>query len=268
MIETRIQEMAIRRRELARRLDAFDANLWLGQPQGFPLAVGCGADALKGAMAGHFIGGGLVSHWRGKTVSPQEGNGALETAGIDWSGTSLHAMWTGLPPYPREGGLLPGPDSLPAHVRAVRVFPKTCGFPLAEWSIGLLVKCLIKQGCPLFIWHTELDWQDLYRLGKAYPQLRIVVESQPRKIIYQIRPLFALMRDCPNVLLEISNLTGPCFESALRCFGPERLIFGSFLPMNDPRVPLGMILDAEMPEADRKLVAGGNLRRIIRGGGQ
>jgi len=263
MIETQIQEMAARRRERARRLEVFDANLWLGQPQGFPLAVECDASALMRAMAEHFIVGGLVSHWRGKTVSPQEGNVALETGGIDWSGTSLYAIQTGLPHYPREGGLLPGPDSLPEHVRGVRVFPKTFGFPLAEWSIGSLVKCLIEHGCPLFAWHTELDWQDLYRLAKAFPQLRIIVESQPRKIIYQVRPLFALMRDCPNVMLEISNVTGPCFDSALRCFGPERLIFGSFLPMNDPLVPLGLILDAEIPEADRRLIAAGNLRRII-----
>jgi predicted TIM-barrel fold metal-dependent hydrolase len=67
--------------------------------------------------------------------------------------------------------------------------------------------------------------------------------------------------------VEISNLTGPAFEIALQQVGPERLIFGSFLPVGDPLVPLGMILDAELSEDGRGLVAGGNLRRLI-GGGQ
>jgi hypothetical protein len=52
----------------------------------------------------------------------------------------------------------------------------------------------------------------------------------------------------------------------LQHVGAGRLIFGSFLPVSDPLVPLGLILDAEMSEADRALIAGGNLRRLIGGG--
>ena len=266
MIETRIQEMAEQRRQAASRLLAFDANLWLGRPQGFPLAVEMNLAALRQAMADHFIAGGLVSHWRGKTASPQEGNAALE-AGIESAGPNLYVTMTGLPLFPRQGGPLPGLGDLPAGVQAVRFFPKTHGFPLTDWGIGSLGKWMIERRLPLFVWHTEVDWQELYAFAKAFPKMAIIVESQTRKIIYHLRPLLALMRDCPNTYVEISNLTGPAFELVLQHVGAERLIFGSFLPVSDPLVPLGIVLDTKMSEADRTLIAGGNLRRLIGGGG-
>jgi predicted TIM-barrel fold metal-dependent hydrolase len=65
-------------------------------------------------------------------------------------------------------------------------------------------------------------------------------------------------------MLETSNLVGAgLVEYSVRAFGPERLIFGSFLPVNDPLVGLGMILDAEIPLDQKGLIAGGNLRRLI-----
>ena len=33
--------------------------------------------------------------------------------------------------------------------------------------------------------------------------------------------------------------------------------------MNDPLVPMGMILDAEISEAEKAMIAGGNLRALM-----
>lgn len=49
----------------------------------------------------------------------------------------------------------------------------------------------------------------------------------------------------------------------VRSFGAERLLFGSFVPVNDPCAAIGMILDADISEAEKRLVAGENLSRII-----
>jgi len=91
-----------------------------------------------------------------------------------------------------------------------------------------------------------------------------VIETQVQKILYHTRSVFLLMRDCRNTLLETSNLAGPGFvDYVARECGPDRLIFGSFLPVNDPLVAMGMILDAEIPQDQKELIAGGNLRRLI-----
>ena len=95
--------------------------------------------------------------------------------------------------------------------------------------------------------------------------LPLVVETQVQKILYHTRPLFALLRDCPNVRVELSNFAGQGFlEYAVREYGAARLLYGSFLPMSDPWVPMGLVLDADIGDAEKALIAGGNLRRLVR----
>ncbi len=263
MPESAIQQLADQRRQAAGRLHLFDTSLWLGRPRGFPLACEMDIRSLRSVMTESFINGGLISHWDGHGLSAQEGNAALLSLDLNAGNVDLGVILTGLPLFPAEGGPLPGHDTLPEAVRAVRVFPKTHAFPMTDWMLDSLVSWMTERGMPMFIWHTELEWNELHTFARAFPQLAIVVESQYRKIIYHLRPLLMILRECANVFLEISNLTGPAFDLTLQYIGPERLVFGSFLPVNDPFVPLGMILDSGLTDEDRRLIAGGNLRRLI-----
>jgi len=262
-MKTTIQAMADDREKRIKQLRLFDAGIWLGEPVGFPLAFELPPEQLPSALKDHCITGGLVSHWRSYTVSAQEGNLALAGLAPDLP-PNCYVIWTALPLYPPEQGPVPGRGRLPDSVRGARIFPVRGNFPLATWILGPLCAWLTEHALPLFIWHTELDWSKLRSLAKDFPELKMVVETQTKKILYHNRPLFALMRECPNVLLEISNFAGAGFvEFAVKEFGAERLIYGSFLPMNDPLVPAGMILDADISTADQKLIAGENLRRLI-----
>ena len=265
MIEDQIREMATERTAALRAMRPFDAGLWLGRPEGFPLARELTAGTLGEAMQACGITGGLVSHWDGKTRSPQHGNARLLAEDLP-AGT--YRAVTGLPLFPPEGGPLPGAGDLPENVRAVRLFPRTHGYPLAGWILRTLIEWMIGRGLPLFAWHTELQWTELYSFAREYPSLSMIVESQPRKIIYHARPLLALLKACPNVSLEISNATGPLIGMALEQLGPDRLVYGSFLPANDPLVPLGILLDSGLSPADCRRVAGDNLRRLVEGGGR
>jgi predicted TIM-barrel fold metal-dependent hydrolase len=72
------------------------------------------------------------------------------------------------------------------------------------------------------------------------------------------------MRDCPNVHIETSNLVGQGYiESVVREFGAQRLLYGSFLPVNDPFAAAGMLVDADIAESDKLLIASGNIRRLM-----
>ena len=258
-----IRSMAQERRQLAGRLQFHDANLWLGQPKGFPLATELPVAQLAGTLARYQLCGGLVSHWRAAAVSAQDGNAALAEIEPQLP-PHCYTVMAGLPLYPEDSGLLPGRSALPASVRGVRIFPVTHRFDLAPYCVGSLCDWLAARHLPLFIWHTELDWRALWELARAFPALPIVVETQTQKILYHTRRLFPLMRDCPNVRIEISNFVGAGFlEFAVREFGAERLLFGSFLPVNDPLVPMGLVLDADLSDQDKATIAGGALRRLV-----
>ncbi len=72
------------------------------------------------------------------------------------------------------------------------------------------------------------------------------------------------MRERLNVRVEISNFPSQAHvEYVAHEFGAARLIYGSFLPVNDPLVPIGMVLDADIPDAEKKMIAGDNLRRLL-----
>jgi len=271
VMEECLVEMAQERRERAERLPFFDAGLWLGRPEGFPWAQEVTLEQLPEILGNYFITGGLISHWRGQTVSAQEGNRSLQVAlenvgdaGAKIANCKWKAVWTGLPLFPREADPVPGRGAVPGWVRAVRLFPRSHHFPLEEWCVGSLCDWLLARRMPLFLWHTEVDWPSLFRLAQACPDLPIVVETQTQKILYHTRPLLALMRACPNVSVELSNFAGQGFlEYAVQEFGAERLLFGSFLPVNDPWVPIGLILDAQISDEEKALIAGENLRRLV-----
>ncbi len=258
-----MEAMTSQRRGLAQELRFFDANVWLGEPCGFPLAEELNPSKLAETLRGRFITGGLVSHWDAKRVSAQDGNTVLAQS-LDQCGGDLFAVWTGLPLYPTEHSPAPCGMDFPPHVRAVRIFPKSHNFLLADWCVGTLCDELASRRMPLLVWHTEIDWTPLYQLARAFPRLTIVVETQPQKILYHTRPLFALMRDCKNVLVETSNFAGAGFiDYAVGEFGAERLIFGSFLPVADPLVQIGMVIDAEITVEEKAMIAGDNLRRMV-----
>ena len=74
------------------------------------------------------------------------------------------------------------------------------------------------------------------------------------------------VRDSPNILVETSGFdaTAGFIEMAVRELGPERIVFGSHLPSRSLGTELGKIVGASLPDESRKLILGGNYRRLLR----
>ena len=45
--------------------------------------------------------------------------------------------------------------------------------------------------------------------------------------------------------------------------GADRVLFGSDVPLMDPRSQLGKIITADITDEDKRLVLGGNARRLL-----
>jgi len=259
-----IAQIASERRARVESLDLFDANLWLGEPDYFPLAEPIAANGLREAMGEYAIRGGLVSHWDGIRLSPQDGNQALR----DVDGAfppDVWTVWVGLPLAPGEQGPLPATGAAHPRMRGVRLFPRIHHFQLSPWVVGSLCEWCVSRRLPVFLWHTEIDWEGLHGLAAAFPELTIVLDTQWQKILYHNRDLFSLLDACGNVLVESSNLLGQDFVAwVVRHWGARRILFGSFLPAADPYSAIGMILDADISAEEKALIAGGNARAIVR----
>lgn len=253
------------RGKAAEGLGLFDSNIWFGKGREYPLAPEIGPEELPGICSKYFLNGGLISTWDSVNLSAQDCNETLIAVEPDLP-ENTWTVWTALPLLPREQDPLPGYGPPAGKMRGVRIFPKTHRYACKPWVLGDLCSWCSEYRVPLFIWHIEADWDGLYQIAGDFPDLTLIVESQWQKILYQNRTLYNLMARRPNVLLEISNFAGQDFlTGAVEHFGAGRFIFGSFLPMNDPFVPIGMLLDSEIGAEDKKSIAGGNLRRLIQG---
>ncbi len=264
-IEKVMEDMSRKKRDKVKELQFFDANIWLGEPDFFPIASELHPNDLEEVCSKYHLEGGLISHWDSPKISAQDGNHALLEL-QEYLPEAIYTIWTGLPLSPHEQDPLPGFNAPPPGLRGVRLFPKTHKYLLSPWVIGTLCEWCIRHAVPLFFWHIEVDWNHVYVLAKKFPKLNIIVETQWQKILYHNRNLYSLMESCNNVLLETSNFIGQDFIThAVKTFGAERLIFGSFLPVNDPFASMGMILDADISDNEKKMISGGNLRQIIKG---
>lgn len=73
------------------------------------------------------------------------------------------------------------------------------------------------------------------------------------------------IRAAKNVCAEVcgSDPTAGFVEMAVRELGPERVVFGSDAPGRSFASQLAKVLSAEIPEAHKRLILGGNLRRVL-----
>lgn len=72
-------------------------------------------------------------------------------------------------------------------------------------------------------------------------------------------------RRCPNYYLETCSTfrTPGVIEELVSEAGAERVLYGSDQPLMDPRPQLGKIITADLDDRAKKLVLGGNARRLL-----
>jgi len=249
------------------QLRLFDANCMLGRvispAEGFPETV----EELLEVMDRFEIAEALVYASHSKEYHPAYGNQLLleELAGVD----RLHAMWVLMPShtgeFPDEEQLVQ--QMLSRGVKAARVFPgaEHHNFSMRRWCSGKLLGALASKRIPLFVDLEQIDSDALYELCEAYPAMPLVVTNVGYR---SDRLLYPLCAKFDNLYIELSFYFGHrAVETVAQRFGAERLLFGTGLPYRTPPSAIGMLSYAKIAEADRRRVAGDNLRRLLEGVG-
>jgi hypothetical protein len=242
-------------------MDFFDCNCMVGrfgvpQPKQFHAA-----DDLDRELKRCGITRALVYHAYAKELDPATGNAALadEIAGH----AALEPCWVVMPHHTGE---IPPPDELcdritASGVKAARMFPQMHNYPLAEWCVGALLAALDARGIPLFVDYDQTNWEVVNAVCAAHPGLRLVVVRPDYRVHRRMYPLLECHQ---NLHIEIGWLMAhQGIEDCVQRFGAERLLFGSCLPHYTPGGPIAMVAYAQIPEADKALIAGGNLRRLL-----
>ncbi|WP_158560829.1 amidohydrolase family protein [Paenibacillus contaminans] len=207
------------------------------------------------------IAGALVYHGMAKSHSPSYGNGVL--AGELQKSQRLFGCWAAMPD---QAGDFLSPETLVSElkangIRAVKIFPKTHQFDPDRRTAGKLFAELERQRIPLLVDAAELTFSQLADMLADHPELTLLLQGQPWS---QERRLFPLMDEYPQLCIEFSALqSNAIIETAYERYGAERLLFGSGMPFKSPGAARSLIDYAQIPEEAKRLIAGGNLCRLL-----
>jgi predicted TIM-barrel fold metal-dependent hydrolase len=210
------------------------------------------------------IHGALVTHETSRIYDPAFGNREL-MAEVAKSGR-LWPCWVLLPSIFGEMQLADRliEEMIAEGVPAAKLCPTRHSYhPIRDTRE--LCAALQEAGIPLFLEVPSADvpalaWVE--ELCLAWPDLPIVLlgTSWP-----QYRPIAAALSRCPNLHIEFSSLQANyAIELLGKIAGFERLLLGTEAQLKSPGAAKSFVDYAEIDEESRKLVAGGNLARLLK----
>lgn len=251
----------------------FDCNAYVGRPRiPRPLSFQ-GTAELLADLQYYGIEEAVVTHREACDYTPAIGNRAIvdELGGAE----NLLPCWV-LPARDDPSG--PSGEELVeemvrAGARVARMFPPhRHPYLLADWARGGAFAALAARRIPVLLSGSDLGKypdertqgfspENVYDLCRAYPRLPVIIV----RFNYQNQhTIFPLLRECPNLYLEISYYTTHRgVELITEHFGAERLLFGTGMPISNPGLALTLVHYAQIGEAEKRLIAGDNLRRLL-----
>ncbi len=244
-------------------LSFFDSNCMIGRRMKYNPGEISRVDELLSDMDYYGIDEALVYHAVAREYYPSVGNGILmeEIGAAD----RLHPCWVVMPDVTGE---MDKPDVLVSKmmemgVRCARIFPEEHKFSLKSWACGGLLRELERGSIPTFIGRDQISWDQVHELCLEYPDLPVIITSVNYR---EDRYLYPLLERFRNLYFEISWYGVHLgIESICERFGPERILFGTGLPSFTPGPALTSVMYAQIDEDSRRMIAGDNLRRLLRG---
>ncbi|MHB9028958.1 MAG: amidohydrolase family protein [Candidatus Latescibacterota bacterium] len=246
------------------KLSYFDCNCSIGRiPYPYIYDIS-DVEGLKREMDTAGIEEALVYHSVARDVDPAMGNALLGEALAQEP--RLHPCWAVLPHY---AGDLPAPGKLLKDmeangVKAVRMFPTPANhsFSLAEWNSGELLGALAEAKVPLLLDIEVVWWDAIVTILKNHPNLPVIATNVGYR---HNRFTHALFGEYENLFLETSRYFGAgVFEDVVGRFGSRPILLGSNMPRFTGTAVISMLTYADIPQADKEAIAGGNLRRLLK----
>jgi predicted TIM-barrel fold metal-dependent hydrolase len=106
-----------------------------------------------------------------------------------------------------------------------------------------------------------LPWQ-IAALARRFPSVPVIMDHMGWR--YYVDGAINVAMETPNIFLETALVAMPGYiRMAVDKLGPERVIYGSDYPTGHPSSMMANIDAANLKPADKALVMGGNLARIL-----
>ncbi|MFC1528977.1 amidohydrolase family protein [Candidatus Latescibacterota bacterium] len=246
------------------KLAFFDCNCSVGRvshPHIYDISDAAG---LRIEMDTAGIEEALIYHTIARDANPPLGNSLLheEISGV----AGLHPAWVVLPHHTGE---MPHPRKLLKDmegngVKAVRMYPTKDyhSFSLSEWGSGELLSALEEARVPLMLDLEIVWWEAIQKVLENHPRLPVIATNVSYRHNRFSYPLFEKYE---NLYVETSRYFGAgTIEDVVSCFGSRPILFGTNMPQYTGTAAVSMLTYAEISREDKKAIAGGNLRNLLK----
>lgn len=257
----------------------FDCDVMLGQTVVPPEAPLQTRDGLVGEMDRYGIASALVFHYAA-AFGPEAASRMNERTLAVVQGEPRLTPCAALAPWMSkiDEPLQAQVEGFgPAGFRAVRIVagygPTADPITLTMSGLDDVFAELEQHRLVLFLPADHLMVRDDPVLFYDFEQIDTVCRTFPRLAVVLLRPHYraqatfvSLMRRRPNLYISTTLLAlHGQLESLAAMVGAERLLFGSNMPYRDASVPCGNLAYSALSAEEKELVAGGNLRRLLKG---
>jgi len=123
---------------------------------------------------------------------------------------------------------------------------------------------LAQLNCPVIFRSDENDLSKLAGFVAAHQDLKIILASGERKILYYFKEIRQMLSAYSNFYLCTANFCNWDGLERLCALGlAGQLLYGSFMPLYDPGASKGPLVMTDLPWQDKCAIAGNNLRRLL-----
>jgi len=244
------------------RMEFLDCNLAYGLADIVGGQVkGCASFAeLKTHMDRAGLAGGLVI----QSLSEVKLGNELLAADIRGH-ENIHGVWRLVPSCTGE---LPSPDALPAVMKANRIAaltlcPQINRFMTNKFAIGDYLDMAEARKIPVLLnTARSLSLEQAADIMTDFPHLTAVLSYL--HCFPSDRQLRPFLDAFPNLHLDMTSILADSWlPDILKKYSATRILFGSGFPASYIGSHMMVIRHAQIADDDKRLIAGGNLRRLI-----
>ena len=153
------------------------------------------------------------------------------------------------------------------HFRAIKLYPPYTTWPFNQTPWHPIYKFADERGLTI-IFHTDHLENNRPRyledIAPMYPDANFVA-GHSGNVPEARAEAIAAVQKYPNVYLETcSTYRMPgVIEELVEKGGKDRVLFGSDVPLMDPRTQIGKIITARISDEAKRLALGGNAERLL-----
>lgn len=154
-------------------------------------------------------------------------------------------------------------------VKEIRLYPRVHGYSLSSKCVSEIVDYALKHGFPLSIsMRMIMSWMfpsvplyEIIDLARKHPELKIIVSGANYGEFLEI---LEAATDLENLYVDTLAQRGQgLIEQFVERIGPDRILFGTGMPVQYANVPIEEVKNAMIKEREKRMIFEENARKLF-----